>query len=210
MCAVPNMAVLCSPLISCCPGMLLGYCLNDLQTVPVAPIVIGIVLAFTIHMRWIAVLRSTYFKISLSFLITFLPPEIATSSNMYIRLSLSRIMMCGLLLGTLLSVRTCWFHNTVTLPSLFVSTDCGTLSYQCLSSNFNDDDNNNNNNYYYSYNLLLLLLLLSLSSSSSSSLSSSSSPLCRVYLHILPRQTMSLGDILLQLFCLCCLWCLYV
>ena len=36
------------------------------------------------------------------------------------------------------------------------------------------------------------------------------SPLCRVAIHIFPRQTMSLGDTLLQLFCLCCLWCLYV
>ena len=49
--------------------------------------------------------------------------------------------------------------------------------------------------------LLLLLLLLS----SSSSLS----PLCRVSIHIFLRQTMSLGNTLLQLFCLCCLWCLY-
>ena len=46
--------------------------------------------------------------------------------------------------------------------------------------------------------LLLLLLLLPLSS------------LCSVSMHIFPRQTMSLGDTLLQLFCLCCLWCLYL
>jgi hypothetical protein len=44
--------------------------------------------------------------------------------------------------------------------------------------------------------LLLLLVVLLLSSSSSS-------PLCRVSIHIFPRQTMSLGDTLLQLFCLC-------
>ena len=38
------------------------------------------------------------------------------------------------------------------------------------------------------------------------------SPLFRVAIHILVflRQTMSLGDTLLQLFSLCCLWCLYV
>ena len=35
------------------------------------------------------------------------------------------------------------------------------------------------------------------------------SPLCRVSIHIIPRQTLSLGDRLLQLFCLCCLWYLY-
>jgi hypothetical protein len=47
--------------------------------------------------------------------------------------------------------------------------------------------------------LTLLLLLLS----------SALSPLCRVSIHIFLRQTMSLGDTLLQLFCLCCLWYLY-
>ena len=36
------------------------------------------------------------------------------------------------------------------------------------------------------------------------------SALCRVATHIFPRQTMSLGDTLLQLFYLCCLWSLYV
>ena len=31
MCAVPNMAVFCSPLTSCFPGMLLMYFLNDVE-----------------------------------------------------------------------------------------------------------------------------------------------------------------------------------
>jgi hypothetical protein len=30
-----------------------------------------------------------------------------------------------------------------------------------------------------------------------------------IHTHIFPRQTMSLGDTLLHLFCLCCFWCLY-
>jgi hypothetical protein len=54
-------------------------------------------------------------------------------------------------------------------------------------------------------NLLLLLLLLS-SSSSSSFLA----PFYRVFIHIFLRQTMSLGNTLLQLFCRYCLWCLYL
>ena len=37
MCAVPNMAVFCSSLTSCFPGMLLTYFLNDFEIVPVAP-----------------------------------------------------------------------------------------------------------------------------------------------------------------------------
>jgi len=40
-------------------------------------------------------------------------------------------MKCGLSLGMILSVRTCWFHNTATQPSWLVSTDFGTGPYQC-------------------------------------------------------------------------------
>ena len=42
MCAVPNMAVFCSSLISWLPGMLLTYFLNDFEMVPVARIITGI------------------------------------------------------------------------------------------------------------------------------------------------------------------------
>ena len=44
--------------------------------------------------------------------------------------------MSGLLLGIVLSVCICWFHNMVTLPPWLVSTDFGTCSYQCFLSNF--------------------------------------------------------------------------
>ena len=44
MCAVPNMAVFCSSLTSWFPGMSLTYFLNDLEMVPVAPIITGITL----------------------------------------------------------------------------------------------------------------------------------------------------------------------
>jgi hypothetical protein len=50
-CAVLNMAVFCSSLTSWFPGMLLTYFLNDFQIVPVAPIITGITLALTLHMR---------------------------------------------------------------------------------------------------------------------------------------------------------------
>ena len=42
MCAVPNMAVFCCPLIQCFSGELLRYFRNNFQMVPVAPIVINI------------------------------------------------------------------------------------------------------------------------------------------------------------------------
>ena len=85
MCAVPNMAVFCSSLPSWFPGMLLTYFLNDFEIVPVAPIITGITFGFTFHMRCISIVRSLCFRIfSVSFLITFLSPEIAASINMHI------------------------------------------------------------------------------------------------------------------------------
>ena len=50
LCAVPNMTVLCSSLISCFPGMLLIYFLNYLEMVPIASITIGITSVFTVRM----------------------------------------------------------------------------------------------------------------------------------------------------------------
>ena len=52
--------------------------------------------------------------------------------------------------------------------------------------------------YFGTLSLLLLLLLLL-----------SSSPLCRVFILIFLRQTMSLGNTVLQLFCCYYSWCVY-
>ena len=60
MCAVPNMAVFCSSLTSRFPGMSLTYFLNDLEMVPVAPVITGVTLAFTFHMHCISIVRSLY------------------------------------------------------------------------------------------------------------------------------------------------------
>ena len=118
MCAVPNMAVFCSSLMSWFPGMSLTYFLNDLEMVPVAPIIIGFTLVFTFHMRSVSIVSSLYFKIfSASFLIIFLSPGIATSINMHVPFSMSRIITSGLLLVIVLSVCPYWFHSIVTLPS---------------------------------------------------------------------------------------------
>ena len=90
MCAVPNMAVFCSSLTSCCPGTLLTYFLNHFEIVPVAPIITGITFGFTIHMRCISIVRSLYFRIiSASFLITYLSPEISKTLLLLLLLSLS-------------------------------------------------------------------------------------------------------------------------
>jgi len=42
--AVPNMAVFCTSLITCFPGMLLRYCRSDFEMVPVTPIINSIIL----------------------------------------------------------------------------------------------------------------------------------------------------------------------
>jgi hypothetical protein len=64
-------------------------------------------------MHWISIIFSA------SFLITFLSSGISASVNTHVRSSLSRIMMSDLLLGIVLSVRTCWFRNVVILPSWY-------------------------------------------------------------------------------------------
>jgi hypothetical protein len=46
--------------------MLLTYFLNDFEMVPVAPIITGITLVFTFHIRCISIVRSLYFKIFLA------------------------------------------------------------------------------------------------------------------------------------------------
>jgi hypothetical protein len=71
MCAVPNMAVFCS---SWFPGMVVTYFLNDFEMVPVAPIVTGIALVFTFHIRCVSIVKSLYFKIfSASIVIIIIP-----------------------------------------------------------------------------------------------------------------------------------------
>ena len=63
----------CSSLTSCFPGMLLTYFLNDIEIVPVGPIITGITFVFTFHMCCIYIVRYLCFRIfSASILIKFL------------------------------------------------------------------------------------------------------------------------------------------
>ena len=106
-----------SSLILCFTGMLLWYYLHEFQMVLVAPIITVITFAFTFHMGWVSIMSSLYFKFfSSSFFIIFLSPGIPTYIDMHVCCLLSRIMMSGLLLGIVLSVRTCCYDNMVTLP----------------------------------------------------------------------------------------------
>ena len=54
MCAVPNIAVFCSSLTSWFPGMSLTYFLNDLEMVPVSPI-ISIIIIIRSNLRAFAI-----------------------------------------------------------------------------------------------------------------------------------------------------------
>ena len=61
LCAVPNVAVFCSTLISCFPGTLLRYCGSCFESVPVAPVITGITFALTFHMRRISFMKFLYY-----------------------------------------------------------------------------------------------------------------------------------------------------
>jgi uncharacterized membrane protein len=58
MCAVPNMAVFCSSLTSWFPGTVLTYFLNNFEMVQVAPVITGITLVLTFHIRCTSIVRS--------------------------------------------------------------------------------------------------------------------------------------------------------
>ena len=117
-CTVLSMAVFCSSLMSCFPGMRIRHFLNDSEMVPLAHTTAGVSVVVTFHMRCISTVK--VFRIfSASFLIKFPSPDIAISVNMNVPFSFSRIMMAGLLLEIVLSVFPCWFHQMVTLSSEF-------------------------------------------------------------------------------------------
>ena len=61
---LPNMAVCCSSLILCFPGMLLRNFLNDFEMVPVAPTVTGITFVFTVHLLLWLLLLLLWFVLS--------------------------------------------------------------------------------------------------------------------------------------------------
>ena len=122
MCAVASMAVFCSSLISCFPGMFLRYFLNYFYMVPVAPIITGITFFLFSTCPVFLLLRFLYFKVSLaSFLITFLFTKIAKSINIRALFSLSRMIISGLLIGMVLLASTCRVHHIVTLTSRLAS-----------------------------------------------------------------------------------------
>jgi len=138
---------------------------------------------------------------SASFLITFLSPQIAISINIHVSFSLSRIMMSGLLLGIVLSVCTCWFHSMITLPPWLVCTDFGTCSYQCLLSNCICFLAYVSVAVHSLYHVFLSTVLLPVIIIIVIIIIIIISFMQGIFILIFLRQTMSLGNRVLQLFC---------
>ena len=65
MCAVPNMTVFCSSLISCFTGMLLRYFQNDFEIVPVAPVITGFTFVFRSTLLYYSVIIILFYYIVL-------------------------------------------------------------------------------------------------------------------------------------------------
>jgi len=118
MCDVPSIAVFCSESVECFPGAAAKFFLKLLVTIPVAPIITGIIVHFRFHIRYISIRKLSYFNFfSASFCTTFLSAGIATSISVHVFSLLFLTIISGLFAVTSLSVCTAWFHNTVTPPS---------------------------------------------------------------------------------------------
>jgi hypothetical protein len=72
--------------------MVLTYFLNDFEMVPVAPIISGITLVFTFHIRYISIVRYLYFKI-FSFFFNHIP--VSWNRDIYQHCSLFIIAYCN-------------------------------------------------------------------------------------------------------------------
>ena len=144
MCDVPSIAVFCNESIKCFPDTASKFLLKLLVTIPVAPIIVGIIVHFRFHIRCISIHILLYFNFfSASFCTTFLSAGITTSISVHVSSFLFLIIISGLFVVTSLSLCTSWFHNTVTSPSSYY--------YIIL--------------YYYIY---IIIIIISSSSSSSS------------------------------------------
>ena len=107
MCDVPSIAVLYSESIECFPGTVSTFFLKLLVTIPVAPIITGIIVHFRFHIRCISMQKLLCFNLfSASFYTTFPSTGIATSTRVHVFSFLFLINISGLFSVTSLSVCT--------------------------------------------------------------------------------------------------------
>ena len=105
MCDVPSIAVFCSESIEWFPGIVSKFFFELLVTIPVAPIITGIIADFRFHIRCVSVHKLLYFNFfSASFCTTFLSAGIATSISVHVFSFLFLIIISGLFAVTYLSV----------------------------------------------------------------------------------------------------------
>ena len=105
MCHVPSVTVFCSESIERFPGTASKCFLKPSVSIPVAPIITGIILHLMFHIRCIST-HNLFFSSSIC--TTFLSVGIATSNSMRIFSSLSSITISGLFAVTSLSACTAY------------------------------------------------------------------------------------------------------
>ena len=66
MCDVASIAVFCSESIECFPATASRFSLKLLVTIPVAPIITGIIVHFRLHIRCISIHKLLYFNLYLN------------------------------------------------------------------------------------------------------------------------------------------------
>jgi len=85
MCDVPSITVFCSESIECFPGTASKFFLELPVTIPVAPIITGLIVHFRFHIRYISIHKLLYFNFfSASFCTIFLSAGIATSISVHV------------------------------------------------------------------------------------------------------------------------------
>ena len=102
----PSIAAFCIESIECFPGIASNYFLKLLVTIPVAPIIIGIIINFRFHIRCISVHKLLYFNFLSASFRTFLSADINTSNSVRIFYFLFLIIISSLFAVTALSLCT--------------------------------------------------------------------------------------------------------
>ena len=107
MCVVPNTAVFCSESIEFFFVITSKFFLKLFVTLPVAPVITGIILLFRIHIHYISIPKLLHFNVfSASFCTTFLSAGIATFISVHVFSFLFLIIISDLCALTSLSVCT--------------------------------------------------------------------------------------------------------
>ena len=107
MCDASSIAVFCSESVECFPGAASKFFFRLLVTIPVAPVITGIIVHFRFHIRCISIHKLLYFNFfSTSFCTTFLSAGIATSISVHVFSFIFLIIISSLFAVTSLSVCT--------------------------------------------------------------------------------------------------------